>query len=140
MVVAEYHGFGKARLPDDLLREVLTPHGLTPDEVQVEVVKVERDLSDEVHYHARSVAYVVALGSEDHFSDPPLRGRAFVNGRWQRFEKGDELTIPPGTPHGFTVWGTGGGRGTLYFLSVQSPPIVGPREEDDYHRISVDPI
>lgn len=126
--LVDYHGFGKARFPEALLTEVLTPHKLTAEEVQIEVVKVEKDLTSEVHYHEETTAYCVVLGRNEHFPSP-YRAKAFL-GIWITLVEGDVLSIPIGEPHGFTV----GEDGHLYFLSVQSPPILRGDGHEDYIR------
>ncbi len=126
----DYHGFLKSRIPVDFLEEILSPFRLTTEDMQIEIVKVETDLSKEVHYHANSFAYVVCLGSEYRAEDP--RGaKAFLSDTWFSICTGDVVKIPPRTPHGFTVEN----GGVLVFLSVQSPPIE-QGGVDDYHKVS----
>lgn len=126
----DYHGFLKSRLPKDFLRDVLTPFNLTPAQVQIEIVKVDRDLSNEIHYHEGSVAYCVCLGEEYRIENP--RGaKAFLKDAWFPVHAGDVVAIPAGTPHGFTV----DEGGVLIFLSVQAPPIERDGN-DDYHKVT----
>ena len=127
----DYHGFLKARIPEDFLKEILSPYSLTPEQVQIEIVKVDRDLSNEIHYHEGSHAYCVILGESEKVENPK-EAKAFVKDHWFSVNSGDVVSIPPGTPHGFTV----GEGGHLIFLSVQSPPIE--REgNDDYHKVEI---
>jgi len=127
--VQEYHGFGKSRLPEQFLQELLDPYNLVPKDVQIELVKVATDLTHEVHYHQRTFAFCTILGSSEHV-DPPRAARAFLNDKWSDVTIGQEIEIPAGVLHGFTV--DTQHNGILYFLSVQAPPIVRG-DGDDYH-------
>jgi|GEM_PF-1591439 len=120
----DYHGFLKSRLPEAFLSDILTP-----EQVQIEIVKVDRDLSKEIHYHEGSFAYCVCLG-EEHRTENPRDAKAFFKDKWSPVHAGDIVAIPAGTPHGFTVEN----GGVLIFLSVQAPPIEQDGN-DDYHRI-----
>ncbi|MBU6389443.1 hypothetical protein KGQ71_02905 [Patescibacteria group bacterium] len=126
-----YHGFKKARIPDLRLAEYLRSWGLRPDQLQVEIVLVEADLSHEVHQHHQSNAVVYILGQEEGQSSP-LEAQAYIEDSWVPIEVGQMLVIPAGTAHGFTV----AEGGTLTFLSIQSPPIVRPDGKDDYYRLT----
>ena len=125
----DYHGFLKAKMPEDFLHQILSPLGLTPTDVQIEIVKVDRDLSKEIHYHDESFAYCVCLGGE-YRTDDPRNAKAFVGDHWFPVHAGDVVKIPPKTPHGFTVENDG----VLVFLSVQAPPIERGGQ-DDYHKV-----
>lgn len=126
----DYHGFSKSRLPDSLLEKVLASSGLAKEQVQIEIVGVSSDLSDEVHLHEESDAFVVVLGPNTNFPEPS-KASSFLNNVWVPISEDQEIKIPKGTPHGFTV----SDGGSLYFLSVQSPPIVDEHGEDDYVKI-----
>ncbi|MDB5190360.1 MAG: hypothetical protein JWN49_686 [Parcubacteria group bacterium] len=126
----DYHGFLKARMPQDFLDEILSPYQLTEENVQIEIVKVETDLSNEIHYHENSYAHIVCLGQEYKTEDPKL-ATAFIENAWVTVRAGYVIRIPPKTPHGFTV----DDGGVLVFLSVQAPPIERDGN-DDYHRVS----
>ena len=122
----DYHGFKKARLPEGLVAEVATAAGCKPEELQVEIASVHGDLTHEVHYHRDTTAFVACLGPAEKFPTPQ-KAQAFIR-KWFDFTVGQTVEIPPNTPHGFTV----GEGGVLYFLSIQSPPIVGEDGQDDY--------
>jgi mannose-6-phosphate isomerase-like protein (cupin superfamily) len=126
----DYHGFWKTRLPDTFLRSILSPHGLSSDDVQIEIVKVDTDLTREVHFHAHAHAMIYALGQREGLANAS-RALAYRHNTWQDIQSGEEVDIPPGTPHGFSVKP----EGELWFLSVQAPPIVG-EGSDDYHQVT----
>jgi mannose-6-phosphate isomerase-like protein (cupin superfamily) len=126
--MANYHGFLKSRLPEEFLTSVLSPFGLTTDDVQVEIVEVTKDLSDEVHYHEHAFAYVICMGEKYHVASPK-NAKAFLKDHWFPVKDSDIVEIPAGTKHGFTI----DEGGALTFLSVQAPPIVG-HGKDDYIR------
>ena len=128
--MSDYHGFLKSRLPEEFLSEVLVPFKLTPADVQIEVVEVATELKHEVHYHENAFAYCVCMGEKYHVR-PPLKASAFLDNAWFPVVDAAVVEIPPRTPHGFTI----DEGGTLTFLSVQAPPIVG-HGHDDYHRLS----
>ncbi len=128
---SEYHGFGKAVLPEPAHTALLHEFGYTPHDVQVEIVRVDRDLSDEIHHHEDATACILVLGPNEGF---PTAVSALVYialmQAWGPAASGDRMTFLPGTLHGFTVRS----GGILYFLSVQSPPITGPDGRNDYHK------
>lgn len=126
----DYHGFWKTRLPDTFVRSILAPHGLTSDDVQIEIVKVDTDLTAEVHFHAHAHAMIYALGQGEGLRNAS-GAVAYRHNTWQGIQSGEEVDIPPGTPHGFSVEPDG----ELWFLSVQAPPIVG-EGNDDYHQVA----
>jgi len=129
--INDYHGFLKSRISESFLMEVFSPSQLTSRDVQIEIVKVETDLSKEIHFHENSYAYVICLGKEHNLEDP-RNAKAFLKNSWFPVRVGDVIKIPPKTLHGFTVEN----GGILTFLSVQAPPI----EQfgiDDYHKIDI---
>jgi hypothetical protein len=128
----DYHGFWKTRLPHTFLCSILAPHGLSPDDVQIEIVKVDTDLTREVHFHAHAHAMIYALGKSEGLENAK-RAMAYRHNIWRGIESGEEVDIPPGTPHGFSVEPDG----ELWFLSVQAPPIVGDGH-DDYHQVTAE--
>ncbi len=109
--------------------QILRPHGLTEEDVQIEIVRVDTDLSKEIHYHNESYAYVVCLGGE-YKTENPRGAQAFLIDSWFPVEVGNVIKIPPKTHHGFTV----DAGGLLIFLSVQAPPIE-QNGVDDYHLV-----
>lgn len=129
LVMQYYHGFRKARFSDDFLHEVTKGHDLAPEDIQLEVVSVEQDLTDEIHRHHFSIARIICLGAEEGFSDARL-AEGCLDLQWFPVKSGEALTIPAGAWHGFTVKD----GGELWFLSVQSPPIVSADGKDDYEK------
>jgi len=122
--MVNYHGFGKYRFSKEISGAMSRYQG----DVQAELIRVNGDLSHEVHYHEKSRAYVACLGVEESLPNP-IRATALIyDGVY--CHSGSVFDIPPGMVHGFTVKR----GGILYFLSVQTPPIVGGGH-DDYHRI-----
>lgn len=128
--MTDYHGFAKVRIPGDSFPQTSAIVEIGPNQVQAEIVRVDKDLSHEIHYHKRASAYVIVLGDWEGIPEPK-NAKMFVNGEWKDIGKGFERFIPSGTPHGFTVNG-----GILYFLSVQSPPILN-ESGDDYHQVDL---
>jgi hypothetical protein len=124
----DYHGHGKARMHGFFLRPILRPYQASETSVQIEIVSVDTDLRHEVHKHHIAHAIVTALGEPEGFPDAVL-AHSYAAGVWHEIYTGDQIDIPPGTPHGFTT----SPGGVLWFLSVQSPPIVGHDGNDDYH-------
>lgn len=121
-----YRGFLKCAVPQALLAEVCASLGIDPKDIQAEIVRVDHDLSHQVHHHISTKAYVICLGPSSH-APAPQKAFGFLRDTWFPISEGSELEIPPYAEHGFTVE-TGG---TLTFLSVQDPPIVS-EQGDDY--------
>ncbi len=126
LTTVKYHGFQKSRFPEAFLRQVLTPQGLTSQDVQVEVVYVDEHSPHALHHHVHTNAMVAVLGGSEHFDEPVAA--EIYEGIWVNAEVEDLFLLPAGRKHGFMV-GTGG---RLWFLSVQSPPIVGEGRDEDF--------
>jgi hypothetical protein len=123
----KFHGFLKAGIPKDILDPLVRTLSLRPGQVQVEVAGVLEDLAREVHIHERTRAHVTCVG--ENFGLPnPRDAYAFLAGRWTPMRLGENLDIPAGIEHGFTV----DPGGCLYFLSVQSPPLISEDGTEDY--------
>ena len=127
----DYHGFMKSRFPHSILKKILEPYSLNPEEIQIELVEVHTDLSHENHIHKEAHAVTTILGELEHV-DNPQHASAFKMDSWFPVSTGDQLDFPPHTPHTFTVKP----GGILYFLSVQAPPIERDDGHDDYFRVS----
>ena len=128
---ANYHGFMKAKLTPAWMLRIIRFYGIEEGSVQVEIVRVESDLSDQVHRHHKSHACVVVLGTEHRVADPKNAFR-YLDGTWSPVSANQHVNIPPGRVHGFTVRH----GGSMYFLSVQSPPIEGEDGHDDYELVT----
>ena len=129
-----YHGFGKIRFADELLRQWCSSLELNPEQYQVELIQVDGDLTAEKHHHENSDAFVVVLGLLHHFPLPSEHFVQLVAGCWVPAHAETEIEIPAGTVHGFTI--LPGYIGVGYFLSIQTPPIVSVGGADDYIRDS----
>jgi len=127
----DYHGFEKSRVPESLYQDALTRLNVRSEDVQVEIVRVARDLTQAVHRHNRSMAIVSILGPKEHLPEA-VSARGYLGSTWFRISSGESKLIPPTTPHGFTVRE----NGILYFLSIQSPPIISGNGEDDYEPLT----
>lgn len=132
IAMKDYHGFAKSRLPERILGSILMPYGLTPADIQVEIVAVTSDLSHEIHLHKEAHAFATILGAAEHV-DNPRRAYGFKGGDWFPVTSCERVDIPEGIPHTFTVTEPGG---ILYFLSVQAPPIEREGGADDYQMVS----
>ena len=127
----EHRGFGKASVGSSYLKRILASRGLSPVMVRAELVRVNMDLSSEVHYHKEAHTYVVVVGESEHLPRP-LKAKAFICGSWQSVADSREIQIPPHCEHGFMV----GRDGILYFLSIESPP-SDIDDEEDYYRVDL---
>lgn len=128
-----YHGFGVSRLSEPLLASLLYDFGFEPKDVQVEVVRVDCDLTHEIHIHREATAVIAVLGPAEHL-DSPRSGLAYYGNRWVELSAVDELEFPPECPHTVTITEP---NGLIYFLSVQAPPIRRP-DSDDYFRVRLE--
>ncbi len=126
--LTDYHGFMKGRIPHASLAVITKKYAVSQDLIQAELVSVSQDLSDEVHLRHSSHAYCVILGSKEHVATSQV-AFAFKGGRWFKVAEGECISIPSGTPRGFTVKDEG-----IYFLSIQTPPIEG-KSSDDYIKV-----
>ncbi len=131
--MVNYHGFAKVNLADVLHGDLIEAAMFAPN-LQVEFVRVSGDQSQEVHVHRVASAVAWCLGPMEGFP-PPSGALSFGGEGWAEFTDGMKLRVPAGLPHGFTVRP----GGLVYFLSVQSPPIVSFDGRDDYHRVAAPP-
>ena len=124
----DYHGFDKGIIPLLELQKITNKYNISPKEIQAELISVKKDLSNEIHKHKESHAYVNILGNSENVPTPN-KAYVFLKDAWFEVKEGEITDIPPNTLHGFTIKP----RGTLYFLSVQSPPIKRTDGHDDYY-------
>ena len=125
----DYHGFTKGKLPKGELDLILKKLNLKSEDFQIEIVKVLKDLSKEIHFHNFAHAFCTILSSEENFDDS-ANAYLFLRDKWKKVSKGEMINIPQKTPHGFTIKG----GGILTFLSVQTPPIEKGKD-DDYFQV-----
>lgn len=133
ITMKDYHGFQKARIPLEDLENIVKKYSITTELLQVELVKVTQDLSDEIHIHHISQAYCIVFGDNEGL-EPPKDAFVFINDHWSPVKQREAILITPKTKHGFTVKP----GGILYFLSVQTPPIENKHGQDDYEKVFVD--
>ncbi len=126
-IMKNYHGFDKVALSGRLI-DVPSLSNVPADQIQIELFKVNRDLSDRTHHHKNSDAYVICLGPQEHLVEARY-GIVFKGNHWTTFNTGDQLAIPKRTRQGFSLRNH---VGVFYFLSVQSPPISS-ESYDDFH-------
>lgn len=126
-VFQNYHDFEKYLVPEDMYFQLTRSLGYPSKQLQVEIVKVDKDLTNQVHYHKHADAYIYILGSNQGFPNAAQAFR-YKDTHWQQIHSDQKFIIPHGEPHGFTVTT----NGILYFLSIQTPPISS-EEYDDYY-------
>jgi hypothetical protein len=66
--IKDYHGFGYVAIPQEYLAPLHSMKGVDPNDVQIEIIHVARDLSHEVHHHSDSNALVIGLGMDQGFA------------------------------------------------------------------------
>jgi hypothetical protein len=120
----EYHRSRKYRLPDLLVELAAKRAHTDPKKLQAEIVSIGLDFVDQMHLHRDAYAFCRVLG-ERHGAYDPIDAEFCVGrmARWEPATVGRIIDIPPGTPHDFRA-------SQLYFLSVQTPPIVGAGRDD----------
>jgi len=128
----DYHGFGNSEFPDYFIEPIIRPFNAVLKEVEIRLIHVSTDLSKEIHLHKAATAYITVLGPKTHLPGP-VHAFAYLKGKWFPVSEDDTLEIPQCTPHGFTIRG----NGDLYFLSVQSPPLIDEEGNDDYHLVDM---
>lgn len=124
-----YHGFQKSRLPDEYLTKLLVAYNISPHNLQIEIVEVTSGRR-EIHYHETTHAVCLIMGSQEHVADP-VAAQAYLGDGWFGVSAGSVLWIPRLLHHGFVV--DSAKRGTLWFLSLQTPPLNDGRDHDDFH-------
>ena len=121
----DYHGFRKSTLASPEIHAVAARHGFGPSDVQIELVRLERSMPREAHYHEITHAHVVILDGPS-FRNPD-RAWIYVGSGWSPAAGGTSLDIPPHVVHGFYLESE---TGALDFLSIQSPPLVRGDHDD----------
>lgn len=129
----EYHNFWKCRLPVEWYEDLLVALDLTSDDLLVEVARVKGNHAKDLHYHDISHAICVVLGPQCGFSKVPTDA-AVQNGTDIKIAFEDmECYFPQGRNH--TFYGSTydkSDEGDLYFISIQSPPLLTSNNDDFY--------
>ena len=89
------------------------------ENVGVDYVDMEPNNTLKPHYHELPAVLILVVEG---------RGRAYLDGKEYEIEKGDVITIPPHTSHGFSTQ-----KDHLAFLSIQTPAIYGEDASKDTH-------
>jgi hypothetical protein len=121
----DYHGFQKSTLRSPQILALVEQCGFRPEEVQIELVRLNRPLPQEAHYHEATHAHVMVLGAP--IFRNPEQASVYVGSQWSPAHDGMSLDIPPRIVHGFSVRSE---AGVLDFLSVQSPPLLQGDHDD----------
>ena len=120
----DYHNFAKSRFPaafiDPILDPILAPFDLTTEDLQIEIAKVTGDHTHYLHFHTGTEAVCLVMGHDAHVPAPSPHALVILEGR--QIPATEYLTVefPVKTPHTFTCEE----GGSLWFLSIQSPPLV----------------
>ena len=123
----EYHNFAKVRIPFNWYEDLLDLLDTNESEVLVEVARVKGLHFDDLHYHKISHAICVILGEETGFNSPD-GGLVQIGSKSYVAREGMECYFPTGCHHTFH----GGMSRDLYFISVQSPPLLTEDNDDFY--------
>jgi quercetin dioxygenase-like cupin family protein len=91
------------------------------ENVGVDYVEMEPNNTLKAHYHDLPSVVILVIDG---------KGVAHLDGKEHPIEKGDVITIPPKTSHGFSTQGN-----SLHFLSIQTPAIYGEDASKDTHFI-----
>ena len=91
------------------------------ENVGVDYVDMEPNNTIQPHYHELPFVLILVLDGQ---------GKAHLDGKEYEIEKGDVITIPPKTTHGFSTQ-----EKSLAFLSIQTPAIYGEDASKDTHFI-----
>ena len=129
----EYHNFWKCRLPLNWYDEVLVALGLEPSELLVEVARIKGNHAKDLHYHKISHAICIVLGNKTGFGKTPWDSAVQIDNEVMVVHEDMECYFPTGCKH--TFYGSASDEsdeGDLYFISIQSPPLL-TEENDDFY-------
>ena len=133
LIYEEYHNFSKTRLPFNWYEHILEKLELTTDDLLIEVAKVDLNHDHDLHYHKLSHAICIILGEEEGFYNCGY-GQIIKDEETIRTFNGLEVYFPSYCKHTFNApYSTV--TGSLYFLSIQSPPLL-TEERDDFYFIN----
>lgn len=128
-----YHNFSKTRLPFYWYEDLLKMLDLTTDDVLVEIAKVEGNHTNDLHYHKISHALCIILGPQTGFNDCYF-GEIVKDNKVIRSYEELECYFPSFCKHTFNA-PFSDTTGALYFLSIQSPPLL-TRTRDDFYFVN----
>ena len=129
----EYHNFWKVRLPYHWYSDVMKTLDLTMDDLLVEVARIKGNHAKDLHYHKISHAICIVLGEKTGFNPTPYDSAVQINKEIEFAYEDLECYFPTGCYH--TFYGSihdQGDDGDLYFISIQSPPLL-TEENDDFY-------
>lgn len=130
----EYHNFWKVRIPFGWYKDCLEALDYGEEDMLVEVARIRGNHAKDLHYHKISHALCIILGPQSGF--PEVAGGAvIIDNRNITAYEGLECYFPTGCKHTFH-----GGDDTdgldnsndMYFISIQSPPLL-TKENDDFY-------
>lgn len=124
----EYHNFWKCRFHKDRYQDILNLYNRTDNDVLVEIVRVKGDHTKDLHYHKISHAFCIILGKEVGLKSPD--GFVQIEDTIIKAKENDDYYFPTNCKHTFH-----GGHNDLYFLSVQSPPLLS-KDNDDFYIVN----
>ena len=129
----EYHNFWKCRLPYHWYSDLLEMLDLDKDDLLVEVARIKGNHAKDLHYHKISHAICIVLGENSGFTKTPWDSAVQIDGEVMIAHEDMECYFPTGCKH--TFYGSASDNsdlGDLYFISIQSPPLL-TEENDDFY-------
>ena len=129
----EYHNFWKCRLPEYWYDDVLSCLGLNTDDVLVEVARIKGSHAKDLHYHKISHAICIVLGPKCGFNPVPYDSAIQIEDKIYFAYEDQKCYFPSTSKH--TFYGSlndNTDEGDLYFLSIQSPPLLTETHDDFY--------
>lgn len=129
----EYHNFWKCRLPLSWYKGILDTLYIDPEDLLVEVAKVKGNHAKDLHYHKISHAICIVLGPETGFP-PCYYGSVVIDRQISPSDENLECYFPTMCEHTFHggISTEDNEDGSLYFISIQSPPLL-TKENDDFY-------
>ena len=129
----EYHNFWKCRLPLGWYSDILKFLNISSDDLLIEVARVKGDHAEDLHYHRISHAICIILGPTTKF--PEVKdGYVIINNKSYKGYEDLECYFPTDCLHTFHggVPHETNKDGSLYFISIQSPPLL-TKDNDDFY-------
>jgi hypothetical protein len=129
----EYHNFWKCRLPITWYYEILGLLNLDKQDLLVEVARIKGNHAKDLHYHKISHAICIILGETTGFLKTPWDSAIQIDTEIKTAHENMECYFPTGCKH--TFYGSTSDTaktGDLYFLSIQSPPLLTEDNDDFY--------